>query len=172
MPLRSGHQSDVSERPGDTGNFPKLTLELLAKPASHPKPLDQSSPRRCLSIDLGPLSCRKKAGSRNRACRWAVPTSSSIPSQTGAALRARLSSAFSCGARTRLTTCPSSWSATKPTWPAAGKSPWKVSPTCHWLSQHLLHALPLGMACPSPVQQPIPAPSLSRPSCPGVASPP
>ncbi|XP_076968062.1 GTP-binding protein REM 1 isoform X2 [Tamandua tetradactyla] len=53
---------------------------------------------------------------------------------TGAASRVPLSSASSCGAHIRLTTCPSSLWATRRTWCAAGKSQWKRAAPALWCS--------------------------------------
>ena len=101
-----------------------------------PQPLSQPGPRCPLSMDLGCLPHRTRAGARSRACRRAVPTSSCTPSRTEAASRAPPSSEYSCGAHIRRTMCPSSWWATRRTWHAAGKSPWKVSPPVRPTSPH------------------------------------
>lgn len=112
---------------------PVQSINLSPIPPIRPSQplLSQPGPRYRLRMGLGSLPYRMKAGARSRACRWAAPTLSCTPSQTGAASRVPLSSAFSCGAHIRRTTCPSSWWATRRTWHAAGKSPWKVSPPLH-----------------------------------------
>lgn len=107
---------------------------------------------------LGSLCCRMKAGARIRAWRWAAPMSLCTPSRIEAASRVPLSSAFSCGAHIKQTTCPSSWWATRLTWHAAGKSPWKVSPPLH---------PPSPASSQSPVTAPPPVPSIS-----GTVTPP
>ncbi|XP_055963821.1 GTP-binding protein REM 1-like isoform X2 [Sorex fumeus] len=53
---------------------------------------------------------------------------------TEAVSRAPLNSAFSSGAHTRRTTCQSSWWATRQTWHAAEKFPWKRVARAPWCS--------------------------------------